>query len=232
MLIRKQECNDTPSPRDVPPSDFERRYIAHEIRAVEGEKKIIQGVASKAEVLYDMGWYLERTRTGAFDGADTKDCKCLLNHDISLILGAVSSGSLALTTSPDLGYTNELPDTGTGNDTYTLIRRGDIDKSSFGFTIAQQTWEEVDRASLEGLVAAEVLDRVSYGGMVSIRNIDKVKKIFDVSPVTFPANPDTSVAKRSFDAHGTTLNLTNISATFDLGILERRTRLTVIKAKT
>jgi phage head maturation protease len=33
-----------------------------------------------------------------------------------------------------------------------------------------------------------------------VRTILKVKRLYDVSPVTFPAYPDTDVAKRSLDA--------------------------------
>jgi HK97 family phage prohead protease len=181
--------------------DFERRYISHEVRAIPEDSKMeIQGVASKYGVLYDMGWFLERVEHGALDGADSKDCKCLFNHDQSLVLGAVSSNTLFISETNEIRYKSTLPDTTVAKDTYTLISRGDIDKSSFGFTVKEQRWEEVDRSTLKDTISEDVLDRVSYGGKVTIRSIVKIKKLYDVSPVTFPANPDTTVAKRSFDA--------------------------------
>ena len=66
-------------------------------------------------------------------------------------------------------------------DIFESIQRGDISKSSFAFTIAQggERWEERD-------------------GM-TYRYITEFDRIYDVAPVTFPAYPDTSVAKRSFE---------------------------------
>ena len=58
------------------------------------------------------------------------------------------------------------------------MRRGDISQSSFGFYVAEDDWKE-DRDS----------------GAVT-RTITKVERLLDVSPVTYPAYPDTSVAMR------------------------------------
>jgi hypothetical protein len=60
------------------------------------------------------------------------------------------------------------------------IDRGDITQQSFGFTVSQDKWEDVDKD-------------------IPKRTILEVRELFDVSPVTFPAYPDTSVALRSLD---------------------------------
>ena len=75
----------------------------------------------------------------------------------------------------------DIPDTTAGRDLRELLRRGDITQSSFGFTIDQEDWEE-------------------RAGMKPKRKIMKVKRLFDVSPVTFPAYTDTTVALRSMEA--------------------------------
>jgi len=62
------------------------------------------------------------------------------------------------------------------------IDRGDVKEQSFAFTVKQDKWESS-----------------ANEGEPEIRTIIEVKEIFDVSPVTFPAYPDTTVAKRSKD---------------------------------
>jgi len=63
------------------------------------------------------------------------------------------------------------------------VERGDIDKSSWGFFLKKDKWEKRE------------------GSDKQHRILEQVEMVFDASPVTFPANPDTSVAKRSFDAY-------------------------------
>ena len=59
------------------------------------------------------------------------------------------------------------------------MSRGDIDQSSFGFTVDTDKWEERDN--------------------ILVRTISKVRQLFDVSPVTYPAYPDATVALRSLN---------------------------------
>ena len=184
--------------------DIERRYITHEVRADgEGETRTIAGTASSFASLYDMGWFLEQVAPGVIDeSTDTADCKCLFNHDTNIVLGSTSGSQLELTSDASgLYYRNKNVDTTAARDVYELIRSGAVNKSSFAFSVSKQKWEIVDRATLKGKIPEEVLDRVSYGGEVEIRTIEKIKKLWDVSPVTFPANSNTSteVAKRSRD---------------------------------
>jgi hypothetical protein len=66
------------------------------------------------------------------------------------------------------------------------IKRGDIREQSFGFIIAENgdTWDNLDEKKKDKPVT---------------RTITEVDELFDVSPVTFPAYPDTSVALRSME---------------------------------
>jgi phage head maturation protease len=68
----------------------------------------------------------------------------------------------------------------------TNLQRGDIDQSSFSFKVARDgvKWEET---------------RDGDGPVVATRTISKVARLYDVSPVTFPAYTDATVAIRSLE---------------------------------
>ena len=59
------------------------------------------------------------------------------------------------------------------------ISRGDISQSSFGFIVGEDEWEKTEEGNL--------------------RTITKVERLYDVSPVTYPAYPETNAAVRSMD---------------------------------
>lgn len=122
---------------------------------------------------------------GAFDQTDISDVRALFNHDSNLLLARTKSGTLDLEIDQNgLKYEFEAPNTSYGKDLVELMKRGDVTQSSFGFTIASdgEYWEVRD-------------------GEIPIRHITRVEKLYDVSPVTYPAYPDTSVAVRSLEAH-------------------------------
>jgi phage head maturation protease len=77
-------------------------------------------------------------------------------------------------------YEFEAPNTTLGNDLLEMVKRGDVYQSSFAFSVEAEDWEE-------------------RAGMKPKRIIKGIKKVYDVSPVTYPANPDTMVAKRSYE---------------------------------
>lgn len=137
----------------------------------------------------DMGWWTEVREIiapGAFDAADMSDVRALFNHDSNMLLARTSSGTLQLSIDKTgLKYEFELPDTTVGRDLRELLRRGDVSQSSFGFTVKKQSWSE------EKDERGEVIRMV--------RTIEKIDRLFDVSPVTYPAYPDTQVALRSLE---------------------------------
>jgi len=115
----------------------------------------------------------ERVAPGAFDRAikDKQDTRALFNHDPSLVLGRTTAGTLRLSSDArGLRYEADAPDTQVGRDTVTLIKRGDVTGSSFGFRVVKDT------------VTKETRDGKSY----YIRTIEDVD-LYDVSPVTYPA---------------------------------------------
>ena len=119
----------------------------------------------------------EQIAPGAFDGVDASDVVALLNHDPNLLLGRTGAGTLRLAVDDrGLRYTITPPDTTIGRDTLALVQRGDLVGSSFGFIVDADEWE----------AAADGLPR---------RTITRAT-VLDVSPVTFPAYPQTTVQSR------------------------------------
>jgi phage head maturation protease len=72
------------------------------------------------------------------------------------------------------------PDTQWARYLLTSIDRGDVDQMSFGFRTILDEWEQKKNESIRTLKEVELVD---------------------VSPVTYPAYPDTSVALRSLEEH-------------------------------
>ena len=126
------------------------------------------------------GSWRERVAPDAFDAALRRpdDVRALFNHDPSQVLGRLKAGTLQLEATPHgLRYVIALPDTAVGRDVRTLIGRGDVTGSSFGFKVTGDKWDT------SGVRL----------GRLPLRIITEVE-LCDVSPVTYPAYPQTSVS--------------------------------------
>ena len=118
-----------------------------------------------------MGGFYEQIAPGAFDSVMDNDTRAYFNHDENLLLGRVSSGTLRIATDArGLYYEVDLPNTSYANDLVELMKRGDVNQSSFAFLIERDRWEERDGKTY--------------------RIIEKVSRLLDVSPVSQPAYPD------------------------------------------
>ncbi len=164
----------------------EKRHFACELQAEGEDSPEIHGYGAIFGVRSEnLGGFREVIVPGAFDGVLEDDVRALFNHDENIILGRTTSGSLSIAVdSRGLSYTITPPDTPTVRDlVLEPMRRGDITQSSFGFNVARggDDWEEDD----DGVV---------------VRTITKIKRLWDVSPVVFPAYPDTQVATRALSA--------------------------------
>ena len=157
----------------------EKRYLQVEFR-VEGieEPKIVGYASVFGQKSEDLGGFTEIVRPGAFRKTiKESDVRALLNHDPNYVLGRNKSGTLELKEdSTGLKMTITPPDTQWARDLMTSIKRGDIDQASFGFRTVKDEWRTEDGKQIRELVEA---------------------KLFDVSVVTQPAYPQTSVAVRS-----------------------------------
>jgi hypothetical protein len=159
------------------------RGPAIELRQTEdGEKPIITGYASVFDSLSeDLGGFRETVSKGAFYRSlkEAADIRALVDHDSGRIIGRTTSGTLrAWEDSTGLRVEIDPPDTSVARDLLTSIERGDVTGMSFGFIVREDDWSQDD----DGITR-------------ELRDVD----IFDVSVVTFPAYPDTSVAVRSLE---------------------------------
>jgi HK97 family phage prohead protease len=172
----------------------ERRFVSHPVEMREDEAgNMVEGIASRVDEWYDLGYYEERVAKGAFDEVLKDDVRALFNHEPNLVLARTKSKTLELFTDEagNLSYRFKMPDRTYAKDLADALRSGDVDQSSFAFSIASDTWEWKDEN--------ESLKKHR-------RTINKIGKLYDVSPVTYPASPSTTVGMRSIEDHEQTLN--------------------------
>ena len=170
---------------------MEKRIFNIETRAEENEegRKVIMGHASMYNTRSEnLGGFYEYIEAGAFTSEliDKSDVRALINHDQNLILGRTTSGTLRLN-ADDMGlrYEFDVPETSYGNDLLVSMKRGDITQSSFAFTVAEDDWSQDEAGN-------------------NIRTIKKIDRLYDVSPVTYPAYPDANdlvVAQRGLSIY-------------------------------
>lgn len=166
-----------------------REIVTEEIELREADTgiKSISGYAVKWDMKsHSMGFsrsFKEQFKKGAFTESLVKDDqRALWSHDTSKILGRTKNGTLRLT-EDDIGlrFELDLPNTTVGQDLYESIKRGDIDGVSFGFLMEKEEWDDSNPDEFT-------------------RSIFKAK-LLEISPVTFPAYPDSEVSARSDDPY-------------------------------
>jgi HK97 family phage prohead protease len=120
--------------------------------------------------------FREQVAQGAFTQAiKDDDVRGLFNHDANFVLGRTKSKTLRLSEDETgLRYEIDPPDTTAGRDLVQLVTRGDIDASSFAFIVTKDSWDYSDKEQ------------------PPLRTVQQVQ-LFDVSPVTYPAYPTTTV---------------------------------------
>jgi HK97 family phage prohead protease len=140
-----------------------------------------------------MGGFYEQIERGAFDDVMNDDVRAYFNHDENLLLGRVSSGTLRIgTDARGLFYEVDLPNTTYANDLAELMKRGDVNQSSFAFLIDADRWEQRDGKTY--------------------RIIEKVSRLLDVSPVAQPAYPDATSELKKRDLETETKEETETAA--------------------
>ena len=149
------------------------------IKAVDDEQMIVEGYALRFNTLSnDLGGFVETISPEALKEADLSDVRCLIDHDSSKVLGRTVSETLELKVDDEgLYFRCQLPDTTYANNLYTSIKRKDINQCSFGFILSEDDGDSFEKRD-DGLFK---------------RTIRKIKSLFDVSIVTYPAYNDTSV---------------------------------------
>ena len=174
---------------------LERRYLpmsAAEVRVetVDGQDYLVGHAAVFNVWSEDLGGFRERIAAGAFADVLGNNVVFVPDHryEATKLLGRTAAGTLTLVEDETgLAVRAPIPDTQTGRDVKTLVNRGDVDGMSFAFYLREEDggldkwWEE------DGEARREIL---------------KVSELVDVSIVTHPAYPQTSVSvsQRSRDA--------------------------------
>ena len=165
----------------------ERRAFAVdrlEVRAADdGEAPMVRGHAAVFnETSENLGGFVERIAPGAFAASigDGADVLALWSHRSDVVLGRTTAGTLSVREDDvGLAFDLSLPDTQAGRDLRVSLERGDVAHMSFGFVAERDAWDET--------------------GDVPVRTLEQVR-LLEISPVAWPAYPQTDVALRSLDA--------------------------------
>jgi len=161
-------------------NELEKRSYHVEMRVEDGDEPKITGHAAVFNKLsVDLAGFREKVAPGAFiESIEKSDIRALWNHNPDYVLGRKKSGTLQLEEDKKgLAIAISPPDTQWARDLMETIKRGDVDQMSFAFKVVKDSWDE--------------------SGKETIRTLEEVD-LFDVSPVTYPAYPQTDVKVRSF----------------------------------
>ena len=151
-------------------------------------KQLVEGYAAvfnQRALIWESEWsgwkYMEVIDRNAFNGADMSDTVFKYNHgDVAMILARASNNTLTMNTDDKgLRISADIINTNNGTDVYKLIKRGDLNKMSFAFTVKSER-TEVDKEN-----------------KIYTRTITAFDKIYDVAVVDFPAYDGTSIQARS-----------------------------------
>lgn len=171
-------------------NDREYRAMMMAIEEREDERQTVTGYATTFEEPYLL-WsdedvqVWEKVDRNAFDGADMTDVIMQYDHQ-GRVFARIRNNTLEV--SPDekgLFIRADLGGTDIGRELYQEIKGGYTDRMSFGFTVAED--------------AREITEDKEAGFMRVIRTIKHIGKLFDVSAVSLPANPGTSISARFLD---------------------------------
>ncbi len=182
-----------PAKQRKPQRGIERRVVpfatrpaagarALELRAEQDQPPVIAGYPAVFNQMSDLlfGSFRERIAPGAFtETVQMDDIRALFNHNAdkllarrsprheSLMLREDETGLYMAFAPPAVSYATDLTE---------LVRTGLVDQGSFQFEVLDDTWDEVDKELIRTLVKV---------------------RLYDVSPVTFPAYPSTNVKVRA-----------------------------------
>ena len=172
-------------------NDVELRSFDFEVRAEKDEEHgtYLTGTPIVYEAWTNLGWYDERIADGALADTDLKDVRFLVNHNTDMIPLARSRNNNANSTMQmevedgvgmHIRVNLDTENNAEAKALYSAVERGDISGMSFMFIINGDTWEEIDSDHPK-------------------RTITDIKKVMEVSAVTFPAYEQTSISARGLE---------------------------------
>lgn len=162
----------------------EREYRSMELRILrDGDEPsfFVEGYASTFEpyvlMTRDGVDYSERIEPNAFDNADMTDVVFRVDHT-GPVYARSSAGSVEVWVDEHgLAQRADLSRTQRARDLFADIEAGNYPQMSFAFSVAEDHYDKATHT----------------------RIIDRIAKVFDVSPVVFPANPTTSLGVATRD---------------------------------
>lgn len=167
--------------REIRSFDFEIRAEVSEDRGNEIEgRAIVYGQRT------NLGWYDEIIADGALKDTDLRDVRLLVNHDTDMIPLARSRNNNANSTMQlsvvegegmDIRADLDIENNTDAKNLYSAIKRGDISGMSFMFIVDSDSWDDLESDH-------------------PTRTITGIKRVLEVSAVTFPAYATTSIQAR------------------------------------
>jgi hypothetical protein len=145
-----------------------------------GQRKIAGYAARFNEESEDMGGWKEVLRAGSFDDVLDNDVLALMNHNADKVLGRTPQTLRLRQDEFGLFYEFDVPAVTYADDLVVSMQRNDINKSSFGFSVSEDSW-----------------DMPTPDRPYPLRVISKIKRLYDVSVVAMPAYPSTSSEVRA-----------------------------------
>lgn len=160
-----------------------RNFSVTEFRAKEdGEGYTVEGYATTFDSPYvlwtdsDGNDYKEVISSKAFEDADMSDVIFLYNHE-GMVYARLKNKTLELSMDKHgLKVRADLSLTQASRDMFEAIKTGLVDQMSWAFTV----------------------DADEYDRSTKTRTITKIRKVYDVSAVSIPANNQTSISARSY----------------------------------
>lgn len=160
----------------------EREYrAAIEFRAADEGEYIVEGYATTFNdpyVMYEFDGikYYEQVDRNAFDGSDMNDVIFQYDHT-GKVFARQKNGTLFLNVDDHgLHVRADLSKSEASRNMWEEIRAGLVSEMSFAFSVAEDSYDQESRT----------------------RTIMRVKKVYDVSAVSIPANPSTQISARSY----------------------------------
>lgn len=175
------------------PIKNEREYRALTLTPTNDEEKIVEGDFSTYDSPYLLYRYdidgtsvevWEEVKRGAFNNTDLSDVIMQYDHQGRVFArGANGTLQLELTETPHMRA--NLGGTEIGRQLYEEIKGGYTTKMSFGFTVSEDEKVRTEE-NIDGKRSIKIL-----------RSIKGIKKLYDVSAVSLPANDQTTISARS-----------------------------------
>lgn len=168
------------------PAQREYRAVVLPLQTQETNKRIdtdyyVEGYATTFDepyLLYEIDGikYYEKIDRNALEGADISDVIMQYDHQ-GKVLARLSNGTLGIEpTEKGLFIYADLSKSQEARELYEEIKNGLVTKMSWAFTVADEEYDKETRT----------------------RIIKKIKKVYDVSAVSIPANDGTIISARSF----------------------------------